>query len=66
MMTCLIPKIFFEQMHQGLDLFVNGLGFQVLHQDGTLAVVARDSAKAYVVESVEYALKDRPEEAVSF
>ena len=51
-------------MHQGLDLFVSGLGFQVLHQDGTLAVVARDSAKAYVVESVEYALKDRPEVAI--
>ena len=64
MMIRLIPKIFFDRMDQGLDLFVNCLGFQVLHQDGSLAVVARDGAKAYVVESAEYAAKDRPEIAI--
>ena len=64
MMIRLIPKIFFDRMEQGLDLFVNGLGFQVLHQDGSLAVVGRDGAKAYVVESPEYAAKDRPEIAI--
>lgn len=64
MMIRLIPKIFFDRMDQGLDLFVNCLGFQVLHQDGALAVVARDGAKAYVVESAEYAAKDRPEIAI--
>jgi len=64
MMIRLIPKIFFDRMAEGLDLFVNGLGFKVLHQDGELAVVARDGAKAYVVESAEYAAKDRPEVAI--
>lgn len=64
MMTRLIPKVFFDRMDQGLDLFVGCLGFQVLHQDDSLAVVARDGAKAYVVESPEYAAKDRPEIAI--
>jgi hypothetical protein len=57
----LIPKVFFDRMDEGLDLFVNCLGFTVLHQDGALAVVGRDGARAYVVESAEYASKDRPE-----
>ena len=64
MMTQLIPKVFFNTMREGLDLFVNVLGFSVLHQDETLAVVARHGAKAYVVESAEYAAKDRPELAI--
>lgn len=64
MMIRLIPKIFFSRMEDGLDLFVNCLGFTVLHQDATLAVVGRDGAKAYVVESAEDAAKDRPEIAI--
>ena len=64
MMLRLIPKIFFNHMDEGLDLFVNGLGFTVLHQDATLAVVGRDGAKAYVMESPEDAAKDRPEIAI--
>ena len=64
MMNRLIPKVFFNRMDEGLDLFVNCLGFKVLYQDETLAVVERDSAKAYVVESPEYAAKDRPEIAI--
>jgi len=64
MMTRLVPKVFFDHMSEGLDLFVNGLGFKILHQDASLAVVARDGAKAYVVESPEYAAKDRPEIAI--
>lgn len=64
MMTRLVPKVFFDHMSEGLDLFVDGLGFKVLHQDDSLAVVARDEAKAYVVESSEYAAKDRPEIAI--
>jgi hypothetical protein len=64
MMTRLIPKIFFNHMAEGLDLFVNCLGFEVLYQDSDLAVVGRDGAKAYVVESPEYAAKDRPEIAI--
>jgi hypothetical protein len=64
MMTRLIPKVFFNRMDEGLDLFVDCLGFQVLYQDDSLAVVGRDGAKAYVVESPEYAAKDRPEIAI--
>ncbi|HAB17933.1 MAG TPA: hypothetical protein PLX89_19565 [Verrucomicrobiota bacterium] len=64
MMIRLIPKIFFNRLDEGLDLFVNCLGFKVLHQESTLAVVGRDGAKAYVVESPEYAAKDRPEIAI--
>src|SRR6185369_14759281 len=48
-------------MAVGLDLFVDGLGFKVLHRDDTLAVIERDIAKAYLVEDAEFAAKDRPE-----
>ena len=51
-------------MDEGLDLFVGCLGFKVLYQDEDLAVVERDAAKAYVVESPEWAAKDRPEIAI--
>lgn len=64
MMIRVVPKVFFNHMSEGLDLFVGCLGFSVLHQDASLAVVARDDAKAYVVESPEYAAKDRPEIAI--
>lgn len=63
-MTRLVPKIFFNHMAEGLDLFVDCLGFEVQYQDAELAVVARDGAKAYIVESPEYAAKDRPEIAI--
>jgi hypothetical protein len=64
MLLRLIPKIFYDRMEDGLDLFVNCLKFKVVHQDGALAVVERDGAKAYIVESPEYAAKDRPEIAI--
>jgi hypothetical protein len=64
MITRLIPKIFFDNMSDGFDLFIDGLGFKVLHHAGSLAVVERDGAKAYIVESAEYAAKDRPEIAL--
>lgn len=64
MLNKLIPKIFFDRLDEGLDLFVNGLGFQVLHQDEVLAIVGRDGAKAYLVEDAEFAAKDRPEIAI--
>ncbi|MBB5943427.1 hypothetical protein GGR64_003026 [Xanthomonas arboricola] len=57
----LIPKIFYERLQDGLAFFVDGLGFQVLYQDETMAVIARDGAKAYLVENAEWAAKDRPE-----
>ena len=64
MITRLIPKVFYDTLAEGLDLWVDGLGFRVMHNDGSLAVVERDGAKAYIVESREYAAKDRPEIAL--
>jgi hypothetical protein len=61
MMTRLVPKIFYNNISDGLDLFVNGLGFKLLYQDKTLAVIEREGAKAYLVEDTEFAAKDRPE-----
>ena len=60
----LIPKIFYERLEDGLAFFVQGLGFEILYQDVNLAVIARDGAKAYLVEDAEYAAKDRPELAI--
>jgi hypothetical protein len=60
----LIPKIFYDRLPDGLEFFVDGLGFDVLFQDAEMAVIARDGAKAYIVQSPEYAAKDRPELAI--
>ncbi|MEO6799225.1 MAG: hypothetical protein ABI178_04755 [Rhodanobacter sp.] len=57
----LIPKIFYDHLRDGLDFFVDGLGFEIVYQDANLAVIARDGAKAYIVQSPEYAARDRPE-----
>lgn len=57
----LIPKIFYDRLEDGLEFFVDGLGFEVQYRDANMAVIARDGAKAYIVESPEYAAKDRPE-----
>ncbi len=57
----LIPKIFYTRLQDGLDFFVDGLGFTMLHQDAGMAVIARDGAKAYLVENAECAALDRPE-----
>jgi hypothetical protein len=45
MITRLIPKVFFSDMRDGFELFVDCLGFKVLHHSGELAVVERDGAK---------------------
>jgi hypothetical protein len=61
MLTALIPKVFYEDVAVGLDLFVDGIGLAVLYRDEDLVVVGRDHAKLYLVEDAEYAAKDRPE-----
>ena len=63
-MMRLIPKVFYADLADGLDLFVAGLGFAIGHRDETLVVVERDGAKAYLVEDAEFAAKDRPELAI--
>lgn len=64
MMIRLVPKVFYDTLEEGLDLFERVLGFTVDYRDDALAVVSRDGAKAYVVASPEYAAKDRPEIAI--
>jgi hypothetical protein len=61
MLTILIPKIFYSDIAVGLDLFVGGVGLQVLHRDDTLVVAGRNQIKVYLVEDSEYAARDRPE-----
>ena len=61
MMMRMVPNIFYSSLSDGLDLFVTCLGFKVLHQDATLAVIERDGAKAQIIESAEFAAKDRPQ-----
>jgi hypothetical protein len=53
MLKNLIPKIFYDHLQDGLEFFVDGLGFKILYQDESMAVIARDGAKAYIVESPE-------------
>lgn len=64
MLLCLIPKVFYADVNVGLDLFVRGLGFSVLHQDPSMAVLGRDGAKVYLVQNAELAALDRPEIAI--
>jgi hypothetical protein len=64
MMIRLVPNIFCDKLSDGLEFFVTCLGFAVLHRDKELAVVARDGAKAYLVENPEFAARDRPQIAI--
>ena len=61
MFNNLIPKIFYDKLQDGLDFFVEGLGFEVRYQDAGMAVIERDGAKAYLVQNAECAALDRPE-----
>ena len=61
MLKNLIPKIFYSQWRDGLEFFVDGMGFSVLYQDPGMAVVPRGGAKAYIVQNADCAALDRPE-----
>ena len=60
----LIPKILYSRLDEGLEFCVDALGFELAWRDDTLAVVERDGAKAYLMQSPELAALDRPELAV--
>ena len=64
MLLRLIPKVFYADIRVGLDFFVGGLGFQVLHHDATISVLGRDGAKVYLMENAGLAALDRPELAI--
>ncbi|MBN8503580.1 MAG: hypothetical protein J0L58_03825 [Burkholderiales bacterium] len=63
-MRQLVPKVFYDTLEEGFDLWVGGLGCEIEYQEAALAVVAREGIRAYVVASPEYAAKDRPEIAI--
>jgi hypothetical protein len=60
----LIPKVFYADILVGLDLFVRGLGFELLYQDGSIWVLGRDGAKVYLMQNADLAALDRPELAI--
>ncbi len=64
MLLTLIPKVFYADIQVGLDLFDRGLGFQLLHQDASIAVLGRDGVKVYLMQNAELAALDRPELAI--
>lgn len=61
----LIPKIFYSQIKTGLEFFVEGLGFKITyeHNEGAeiFYIIERDNIVIQLVESDEFARKDRPE-----
>ncbi len=64
MLTSLIPKVFYADINDGLDLFVRGIGFDVLHRDASITVLGRDAVKVYLMQNAELAAMDRPELAI--
>lgn len=62
MLTRLVPTVFYADAAVGIDLFVDGLGMEVVHQDGGLTVVEREGAKLNIVENAQAAAHaERPE-----
>lgn len=64
MLLSLIPKVFYADLEVGLDLFVRGLGFRVLHRDDRITVLGRDAVKVYLMQDAALAALDRPELAI--
>lgn len=64
MLTALIPKVFYEDVEVGVDLFVDGIGMTVRYRDEDLVVVQRDNAKLYLQQDTQFAKGDRPEFAI--
>lgn len=58
-----IPKVFYENIQDGLHLFIDCLGFTIGYQepDQSFFVINRDAARIILVADAEFARKDRPE-----
>lgn len=59
-----IPKIFYSDIRVGKELFVDGMSFEIAYDAGgdePFCIVKRDNVTIHLVESDEYARKDRPE-----
>lgn len=64
-LTKLIPNIFYSDMKVGLQLFVDTLGFAEAYRDDSgeqpFCIIKRDTLVIHLIESHEWAIKDRPE-----
>ncbi|PSL49983.1 hypothetical protein CLV51_1011325 [Chitinophaga niastensis] len=64
-LTKLIPNVFYSDMKVGLQLFVDTLGFEVAYRDDSgeqpFCIIKRDTLVIHLIESHEWAIKDRPE-----
>jgi len=63
--TKLVPNIFFEDIKDGLNLFVDCLEFNIgyndLNSESPCCVVQKDALAVFLLQNKEYADKDRPE-----
>jgi hypothetical protein len=63
--TKLVPNVFFEDIKDGLHLFVDCLEFSIGYNDLNAAnpccVVQKDTLSLFLFQNKEYADKDRPE-----
>jgi hypothetical protein len=63
--TKLVPNIFFEDINDGLELFVDCLEFSIgyndLKSESPCCIVQKDTLSVFLFQSKEYADKDRPE-----
>lgn len=63
--TRLVPNIFYEDIKVGLKLFVECLEFRIeydnLNSADPFCVVEKNGLAAHLVQSKEFAIRDRPE-----
>ena len=63
--TKLVPNVFFEDIKDGLHLFVDCLEFSIgyndLNTENPCCVVQKDTLSIFLFQNKEYADKDRPE-----
>jgi hypothetical protein len=63
--TKLVPNIFYENINDGLDLFVSCLEFSIGYNDlksgSPCCIVQSDTLSIFLFQDREYANKDRPE-----
>jgi catechol 2,3-dioxygenase-like lactoylglutathione lyase family enzyme len=61
-LIAVLPKIFYADIQQALDFFIDGLGFELGYHDDVLYIVNRDNATFQLMVEPELATKDsRPE-----
>lgn len=63
--TKLVPNVFYEDIKDGLDLFVDCLEFSISYNDlsseNPCCVIDKDDLSIFLFQNKEYADKDRPE-----